>query len=123
MTSFAFPRITLSFIAFGIPLFTLSSCTNLSDRKIETALVISIIDLHEAEFVRRSLINSGCMRRTVQVVADQTSTTAYIRIPLKPEKEETVRQSMRAMKASMTEARGRTANTLVFVFPNATLKE
>jgi len=123
MTSFAFPRITLSFIAFGIPLFTLSSCTNLSDRKIETALVISIIDIHDAELVHRSLIRSGGKCRTVQVVADQSSPTAYIRVPLKPENEDTVRQSMRAMKASMTEARGRTANTLVFVFPNATLKE
>lgn len=100
-----------------------SSCTNLSDRKIETPLLITIIDLHEAENVRECLQRSGAPKGSVRVDPGSKTTTAHIKTPLDPANENKVRESMRAIKAELTRHRGRTANTLIFIFPNAKLVE
>lgn len=97
------------------------SCTNLSDRKIETPLIISIIDINEAEYVRECLKRSGATH--FDVIPGQTTTIAHLRITLAKEDEASVRDTMRSMKGEMTNMRGRIANTLVFKFRNTTLRE
>lgn len=98
-----------------------SSCTNLSDRKRETPFVITIIDIHEAEYVRECLKRSGATK--CDVLAGQTTTTAYLKTTLAKEDEASARDTMHLMKAEMTRMRGREANSLIFKFKNMTLVE
>ena len=98
-----------------------SSCTNLSDRKRETPFVITIIDIHEAEYVRECMKRSGATK--CDVLAGRTTTTAYLKTTLAKEDEASARDTMRLMKAEMTRMRGREANSLIFKFKNMTLVE
>jgi hypothetical protein len=110
----------ITFVTATFCLLT-SSCTNLSDRKRETPLLITTIDINEAEYVRECLKRSGAAH--YQVLAGQTTTEAYLKMTLAKEDEASVRDTMRSMKAEMTNMRGRIANTLVFKFRNTTLRE
>ena len=101
----------------------LNSCTAISDKNIEQPLVISIIDLQEADYVRDSLSKTSGSKGAFRVEAGSTTTTAYFKFPDKPVNEQALRQSMRELKADLTRHRGREANTLEFVFPSKTVIE
>jgi hypothetical protein len=100
----------------------LCGCTNLSDKKIEQPWVISTIDINEAAFVR-DVLKKDMPADNFYVLAGSTTTTVHFKAPSKPANEIALRESMRQIKGILSEHRGRTANTLRFIFPEVTLEE
>ncbi len=101
----------------------LCGCTNLSDKKIEQPFVISTIDLNEARFVRDLLKQDPKNSGNYDVQPGPTTTTVIFKAPPKPVNEDALRDSMKKIKNVLTLRRGRTANTLRFIFPEVTLEE
>ena len=95
----------------------------LSDRRIEQPFVISTIDINEASFVNDVLSGNPSLAGTFEVEPGQKETTVTFTEPNKPESEEAVRNSMKQIKTELTKHRGRTANELVFIFPEAEIRE
>ena len=101
----------------------LCGCTNLSDKKIEQPWVISTIDIHEADFVEAVLNQNPQLKGTFDIDPGPKITTVHFRSPPKPANEAALRESMQKIKGILSERRGRTANTLRFIFPEVTLEE
>jgi hypothetical protein len=101
----------------------LCGCTNLSDKKIEQPWIISIIDIHEANFVEAVLNQNPQFKGIFRVEPGSKTTTVYFKTPPKPADELALRTSMKQIKEILTKQRGRTANTIRFVFPDVTLEE
>jgi len=110
----------LVILAIGI---FLCGCTNLSDKKIEQPWVISTIDLNEADFVKDVLNQDPQLKGNFHVDPGSKITTVHFKTPPKPANETALRDSMRQIKSILTKHRGRTANTIRFVFPEITLEE
>ena len=100
----------------------LCGCTNLSDKKHEQPW-LSTIDINEAYFVKDSLNQDQQLKDTFDVEAGITTTTVRFKCPPRPANELMTRTYMRELKAILTKHRGRTANTIRFVFPEVTLEE
>lgn len=95
----------------------------LSDRKIEQPFVISTIDINEASFVNGVLNGNPSLVGTFDVEPGQKETKVTFTEPNKPESEVALRESMKQIKTELTKHRGRTANELVFIFPEAEIRE
>ena len=95
----------------------------LSDRRIEQPFVISTIDINEATFVRDVLNGNPSLAGTFEVEPGQKETKVTFTEPAKPESEVALRESMKQIKKELTKHRGRTANELVFIFPEAEIRE
>ena len=63
--------------------------------------------------------NSG----NYEVQPGSTTTTVIFKAPPKPVDEAALRDNMKKIKNVLTQQRGRTANTLRFVFPEVALEE
>jgi len=79
--------------------------------------------MHEADYVRDYLNATEGFKGNFTVQAGPTVTTVTFSAPDQPLNEEAARKWMRGIKATLTEHRGREANTLKFVFKNVTLEE
>ena len=108
---------------YCIFLLASQSCTNLSDRKIEQPFIVSIIDLHEAQYVEQVLKSEPRLKGNIKVTAHSDRTVVKFKYPSKPVSVNEVRRGMKLLKDDLTKRRGRTANMLVYIFPEITLTE
>ncbi len=99
-----------------------AACTNLSDRKRELP-VVSIIDLWEAQYVGKALSSDPRLAGRIEVTPYKDRTVVKFSTPRRPASEAETRKSMRLLKNDLSKKRGRTANTLIYIFPEVTLKE
>lgn len=110
-------------IIAAITISLIGGCTNLSDKKQEILGVISTRDINEANYVKKILNSQDGAKGNFRVEPGSTVTTVHIKSPDEPLDEEACRKWMRSIKASLSEHRGREANTLRFVFKNVTIEE
>ena len=98
-------------------------CANLSDKNSEQPFVTTIIDIQEANYVRKCLDADPNLKGTYQVRPGPQVTTVRFTSPDTPGNEATLRNYMQEIKKVLTKNRTRTANTIKFIFPKVTIEE
>ena len=103
--------------------FPILSCTSMSEAKVDVPYVISTADLNEADQLREILNSTSGAKGNFRVTPGAKVTTVHIKSPDKPLDEAAARKWMKNIKARITKANGREANTLKFIFKGVTLTE